>query len=397
MIRRALRFARPALALALPALLAGPVAGQRSALVAEVGASRFLPPVGVEGEAASYLLVGLRGDRLGSGGSGVTASLLAGWASGGGTGGDFLSGEVAGLMRTDLGRGWEVGGEVRASAFTVGDPVPYRAGALEGEAFLRARAGPVRATVAGTGGVGRSTVELRRFVRGPSVEVTDDLWRYGARAEVLAGSAAVAAGLAAGYHESAGGSYGSLGGRLAVGVAGGALEFRLDVWDTPVGNETTGGVALAIPFGIWSVRGFGGRSEPDPLTLAEPGRGGGGALVGVRLTGSDDARTVGAVSRGRALHRVLEATPAGARVRFTLPAPDGIDGTDEVALLGDFTLWSPVPMERAGAVWTVEVEVPAGTHHFGFTLDGEWHLPEDAPDAVPDEWGRRSATLVVED
>ena len=46
--------------------------------------------------------------------------------------------------------------------------------------------------------------------------------------------------------------------------------------------------------------------------------------------------------------------------------------------------------------WAVELSVPEGTHHFGFLVDGDWFVPVDAPDTVPDEWGRRNATLVVE-
>jgi 1,4-alpha-glucan branching enzyme len=91
---------------------------------------------------------------------------------------------------------------------------------------------------------------------------------------------------------------------------------------------------------------------------------------------------------------VLEETPGGARVRIGV-APAG--SAERVTLLGDFTLWEEVPMERNGAEWAVEVEVPVGTHHFGFMVDDEWYVPEDAPDAVPDEWGRKSLTLVVGD
>ncbi len=64
--------------------------------------------------------------------------------------------------------------------------------------------------------------------------------------------------------------------------------------------------------------------------------------------------------------------------------------------MGDFTLWEPLAMSGAGTEWTVETELAEGTYHYGFLVDGVWYLPDDAPDAVPDEWGRRSATLVIE-
>lgn len=380
---------RPLLVLAL-LLLPGPLAPQSSRLVAEAGASRFLPPLGVDGPAANYLLAGLRGEFLSLGGSGLTLSLLGGRATDAGTGGSFVSGEAAALIRERLSRAWELGGEARLSGFTVGDPFPYEAGAVEGETWLRFASEHVSATLAGSGGWGRSRVELRRYVDGPVTTVVDDLWRYGGTAEVLAGSRSVAAGVSAGYHESAGGHFRSVGGRVVLGFAGGAVEARVDAWDTPTGYQTTGGLALAIPLGPWSLRGFLGRSEPDPLTLAEPGRGGGGLLVGFRVAGSDGLTA--ALPPSGTVHRVVESTSGAARVRFTVRAPEA----EGLALLGDFTLWEPVAMTRDGRDWVLEITVPAGTHHYGFTKDGEWYLPDDAPDAFTDEWGRRSATLVVE-
>jgi hypothetical protein len=42
------------------------------------------------------------------------------------------------------------------------------------------------------------------------------------------------------------------------------------------------------------------------------------------------------------------------------------------------------------------LEIGNGTHDFGFLVDDEWFVPDDAPDVVPDEWSRQSATLVIE-
>ena len=68
----------------------------------------------------------------------------------------------------------------------------------------------------------------------------------------------------------------------------------------------------------------------------------------------------------------------------------------QVEVLGDFTLWEPVAMTRQGGRWAAVLTVPEGTHHFGFLVDGSWYLPPGTQDAAPDEWGRRTATLVVE-
>jgi hypothetical protein len=67
-----------------------------------------------------------------------------------------------------------------------------------------------------------------------------------------------------------------------------------------------------------------------------------------------------------------------------------------VELLGDFTLWESVPMTRDGNGWEVELEVAVGAHHYGYLVDGEWYVPDDEP-SVPDEWGRMSAILVIEE
>jgi 1,4-alpha-glucan branching enzyme len=71
-------------------------------------------------------------------------------------------------------------------------------------------------------------------------------------------------------------------------------------------------------------------------------------------------------------------------------------GAGTVELLGDFTLWEPVPMRRRNGRWEIELEVGPGTHHYGFLVDDEWHVPDDTRDVVPDEWGRLSAILVIE-
>jgi len=67
-----------------------------------------------------------------------------------------------------------------------------------------------------------------------------------------------------------------------------------------------------------------------------------------------------------------------------------------VEVMGDFSLWNPVPMSRERDRWTAVLEIDKGTHHFGFLVDDEWCVPDDASDVVPDESGRRSATLVIE-
>jgi 1,4-alpha-glucan branching enzyme len=91
------------------------------------------------------------------------------------------------------------------------------------------------------------------------------------------------------------------------------------------------------------------------------------------------------------LYALGEENGGARRVRFQLDLPEAT----RVDLLGGFTGWEPMPMARAGATWSLELSVPPGTHHFGFLVDGEWHVPDGAPGNVPDDWGRVNATLVV--
>jgi len=362
---------------------------QSADISVEVGGSSISPPAGLTGDAARFFVAGVRALRFNPGGSGILGSFLWGRTLTEEAGGDFLSGTLEATALKHFGRGWSAGIETKGFGFRVEDPFPYRSVGAEGGPTLRYTGRNVYANLKGIAGGGWSKTELRR-TGGPTVRVVEDeLWRYGGTGEFLAGSGWLLGGVALGVHESSGGTYRSAGIRvLATGKGGAAVELRVDAWDTPAGSETTGGIALMIPFGGWSFRGFLGRTEPDPLTLSEPGGGAGGLLVGRRLWGRAPLPPP-----KPALHRVLESNETRSVVEIRVEAPRG---TTSVELLGDFTLWEPVPMEGDGREWVARVEIPVGTHHFGFLADGEWFLPDDAPDAVPDEWGRKNATLVIE-
>jgi len=293
-----------------------------------------------------------------------------------------------GQLRKDLNVDWTAGLEARVFGFRVADPFPYRSLGLEGGPSLQFTTRRFSAAVKGVAGTGWSRTELQRTGRFPAEVVEDDLWRYGATGEVLAGFGRVVAGVALGVHESAGGTYRSAGLRVLAEWEGPALELHVDAWRTPSGTETTGGLAFVFPFGDWDLRGFLGRTEPDPLTLAEPGGGSAGILLGRRIAGNGPIP-----SPDPPLHEVLALSGGTARVRIDVEAPPG---TERLEVMGDFTLWEPIRMSRNGSIWSVELAIPEGIHHFGFLADGDWYLPEDAPDTVPDEWGRRNATMIIE-
>lgn len=371
-------------------LLLGPgAASAQTDVTLELGASRIGPAVGGDGDHAGFLLAGLRGARHTGGGSGVVASVLFGRTLDVAAGGSFLSGMVEGTLADRWSSSLTAEMDARVLGYGVEEPFPYRAVALEGGPSLRYRTPALAVTVTGLAGVGRSELELWRVEGGPSRVFRNDLWRAGGSAELLVGPATSAAGPVAGWHRTPNGDFRTVGARVVLAGAWGLAELRADRWSTPFGVEGVAAVAVIVPLGdAWSLRGFVGRTDPDPLTLAQPGSGSGGVLVGRSLFAAEEP-----APSASPLYDVVRSSADAARVRFSLAPPIP---ASEVALLGDFTLWEPLAMTRDDDRWTVEVEVPTGTHHFGFLIDDEWYVPDDAPDVVPDDWGRLSATLVIE-
>ncbi|MDH3206769.1 MAG: hypothetical protein OEO79_09155 [Gemmatimonadota bacterium] len=369
--------------------LATEPASAQTEVTIELGASQIGPAAGLDEESSRFGMAGLRVSHYGLGGSGITTSLMFGQAFGEPNGGDFVSGVVGATLRDRWGSAWIGGLDLQLVGFQVNSPYPYVAFALEGGPSISVQGGPVSVTAAAIGGVGRSQVEIWRFRTGATLLFEDELWRVGGTGEITLGTGPVRAGVTGGLHESAGGSYTSGGALVTFSGRWGIAEVRTDVWDTPLGSEVTGGLTFAIPMSGWSLRGFLGKSEPDPLTLAEPGSGGGGILLGRRIYSSDDERAGGADGP----YEIVSRGAGQARVRISMEAPAS---ARSVALLGDFTLWDSMQMRRTGGRWVAELDVPEGTHHYGFLVDDEWYLPDDARDVVPDEWGRRSAILVIE-
>lgn len=352
----------------------------------ELGASQVGPASGLDTGDARFAIGGLRVSSYGGSGSGVFASVLGGHVFGDSVGGSFVSALAEATLMDGWSAAWSGAVDVRVLGFAIADPYPYRTVAAELTPSVQYRTAHVSLELGVLGGVGRSRVE-RTGRLGRTLVFEDHHWRLGTTGELLVGSPTVRVGLAGGTHRASGEDYHSVGARLVTGGGWGVVELRADRWETPLGWETTGGLSLAIPLGgAWSFRGFFGRSDPDPLTLTQPGSGSGGALLGWSLY--DDRPAARAP-----LHELLERTETGSRIRLSVEAPDGARA---IQLLGDFTLWEPVAMRRDGDRWVAEIEVGVGTHHFGFLVDDEWYLPDDAPDVVPDEWGRESATLVIE-
>lgn len=384
-----LRCALRAQTLALVATcgLACGVAGQ-SDLTLEVGASQVGPPLGVEGDNARFVVGGLRAGHYTPTGSGLFGSVLFGQTLDTTVGGSFLSG-IAGGTLVDR---WSssLSGSLDAKFLGYGTqmPYPYRAFAAEASASLRYRRSRFGVDLTGLGGVGRSQLQLSLPDDPRLFLLENDLWRKGGTAELTFGPITSSLGVIAGLHDTPEGLYRSLGGRLVLAGFWGLAEVRVDAWKTPDATRTIAGLALIIPLGNdWSARGFFGRTDPDPLTLAQPGSGSGGLLIGRTVVGGGEP-----LPASGGPYEILAYGETTSRVRITVDAAAGAD----VQLLGDFSLWEPVAMQRDDERWYAEIDVPAGTYHFGFLVDDEWYVPDDAPDVVPDEWGRMSATLVIE-
>jgi hypothetical protein len=354
----------------------------------ELGASQVGPQIGDDGESARFGVGGIRASHYSLTGSGISGSFLFGHTIGGNTGGDFFSASLASSMVEDWGGGWTGGMDLRLLGLGIRAPFPYRALAAEGGPLLRYRSRSVSLTTAAVAGVGRSRIEVWRVAGGRTRVFLDDLWRIGGTTELLFGTQTVQAGIAGGIHETTGGTFSSGGGRIVFVRGSAVMEVRADVWRTPGGGtDLTGGLEFIVPLSGWSLRGFLGRSEPDPLTLAGPGSGSGGLLIGrsvfARLPSPPPP--VG--------YQIVADTPRGVWVRMLVDAPAA---ASRVEIVGDFTVWEPVPMVRRGDRWEAELEVHEGAHHYGYLVDGEWYVPKNERSLVPDEWGRMTAILVID-
>ena len=351
---------------------------QDGGIVLEGGTARSLPPSGVGLDAATYAMGGLRLDWGGPRGS-FSGGVYGGQATDD-AGSDFLSGMLGGeFWLSEIGvLAFGVGGMARA--FAVREPFYYRVAAAEASPMVRFGSGRTSLVIRGRLGVGSSRVELRRP---DAVRRADhDLWSRGVEAELTAGSSGFGVTAFAGLHESSGGDFRG-GGVRALAVTGPVLLRGVaELWDTPLGNKCSGGLSLSISVGPWEARASADRTGPDPLTLVEPGKQA-GLLVGVRMV-SFGGRNLGVI-----YEVVREGRPARVRVQVAPPSAGSVE------LLGDFSDWRSVPLQRNGSIWSAEVDIDPGTCHFGFLVDGEWWLPEDLQGTVPDEWGRRNATMIV--
>lgn len=360
---------------------AAPARAQQGRVVLEGGAARALPPAGVGGDAATYGVGGVRGEWSGARGS-LAAAGYAGRAMNE-HGSDFVSGAVGGELwaRSPGSVNVGVGGAVQA--FMVGEPLLYRLSAAEISPLLGFGGDRAGLVVRGRFGAGSARIELHRA--GSIRRARRELATRGADAELRLASSGVALTATVGLHRAHAGDFGRAGVRVVAQPGPVTLRLEGEVWDTPTGGETVGGITLSIPVGRLETRAIAARTAPDPLTLVDPGVQN-GLVLGLRLA------SFGRAGAGAAVHEVLRpGRPARVRVRVAPP------GARTVEVLGDFNGWSPAALAPDGGGWSLELDVEPGTYHFGFLVDGRWWIPDGAWGTVPDEWGRRNVTMVVGD
>ena len=82
--------------------------------------------------------------------------------------------------------------------------------------------------------------------------------------------------------------------------------------------------------------------------------------------------------------------------RFALEAPEA----RSVAVVGDFNDWDPAasPMKPAeGGLWTVDLELPQGSHRYAFVIDGNRWLADPTTTArVVDDFGEGNSIVTIE-
>jgi hypothetical protein len=77
---------------------------------------------------------------------------------------------------------------------------------------------------------------------------------------------------------------------------------------------------------------------------------------------------------------------------FVLNAP----GSDLVELVGSFTGWSPLPMERwPDGSWVLALDLPPGEHAYVYLVDGRPVTPPEAVVRRPDGFGGENGVITV--
>lgn len=115
------------------------------------------------------------------------------------------------------------------------------------------------------------------------------------------------------------------------------------------------------------------------------------AALGLLLLLRPSAQTPAAGPQG-----ATRAAATTVPIRLVFLAPQA----SSVAVTGDFARWDPegIPLVKTegGGVWSVDLELPPGLHHYVFIVNGtEWRPDPNAASQVDDGFGRKNSVLLV--
>jgi hypothetical protein len=189
-------------------------------------------------------------------------------------------------------------------------------------------------------------------------------------------------------NDEADGTFAAIGASASFSVGRADARLGLSRWDSPVGDEVGASLTIGLPVSD-ELLAFAAveKTTTDPLYGSR-----GSTVTSLGLTWRATRHEW--APRTPPVAEIGEPVQGGRKVRFRLPANDA----ERVALMGSFTGWTPRSMTRDGDHWVLDIVLNPGLHQFVFILDGErWYLPDNAPGIVDDGWGRRNASLVVQE
>lgn len=131
-----------------------------------------------------------------------------------------------------------------------------------------------------------------------------------------------------------------------------------------------------------------GTQPPNPSLFVS-----GGQFMRLSIRVALDRRGERAALEAPAAPEGLKVRRSGIEVEFALPVPLA----SRVELMGDFTDWQPVALERgADGKWRTRLPVSPGVHYLDVRYDGsEWRAPPGAR-VVRDEFGKESGVILIE-
>lgn len=168
-------------------------------------------------------------------------------------------------------------------------------------------------------------------------------------------------------------------------IAGGPVSFRVNMghWMGVLEAETPWSANATIqPVGRLLLTAGARHDGYDPISR-QPPQTSFSISAGIRL--------------GRApLARVTQPVPVVGRDGRSVIRLSVAESPASPRIAGDFTGWSPQPMQREGAHWTFEVSLAPGVYQYAFVAaDGTWFVPESVPGRRSDGMGGQVAVLVV--